>query len=65
VRQHQRRALHLLDDIGDGKSFARSGDAQQSLVREAAAQSIHELFNRLRLIPGRQVIGKQFKIHCA
>ena len=39
-RQHQRRPLHGLDDIGNGEGLAGSGDAQQDLVCQAAVQPV-------------------------
>ena len=53
VRQHERRPLHLLNHVGDGKRLSRSRDAQQGLMSQAAGESIDELLDGLRLIAGR------------
>ena len=43
VRHDQRRALHALDDVGDGVCLARARDAQQRLVRQAVLEALDEL----------------------
>ena len=45
VGQHQRGALHLLDDLGHGVGLAAAGDAQQHLLAQAVLQSLRQLFN--------------------
>ncbi len=39
VRQHQRRPLHGLDDVGHRERLARAGDAHQHLLLAAVAQA--------------------------
>ena len=56
VREHQRRALHALDHVGDGEGLARTGHAQQRLVREALLEPFDQLRDRLRLIAGGLVV---------
>ena len=51
-RQHQRRALQLRDDVGDGERLARAGDAEQRLVGLAAAEPGHQRGNGFRLVAG-------------
>ncbi len=50
VGQNQRRALHLLDNIGHGKGFSRSRGTEQGLMLLAFLQPRHELFDSLRLV---------------
>ena len=50
VRQHQRRPLHALDDVGHRKGLARAGHAQQHLRAQPVLDALHELVNGLRLI---------------
>jgi hypothetical protein len=61
VRQHERRALHRLDDVSDGKSFATSRDAEQRLVRQPRFDPFDELRDRLGLIAGRVVLTRELK----
>ena len=61
VRQHHGGALHALDHVGDGEGLARSGDAEQRLVRQALAQALDELLDRLRLIARGLVVGFEFE----
>jgi hypothetical protein len=56
-RQHQARALHARDDIGDRVSLARTGHAQQDLMGEAVLQVLDHAFDRGRLIAGRRPVG--------
>ena len=53
VGQDERRAVQLRDRPGQGRRLARAGRAQQRLVVQTAAQPVDELFDRLRLVPGR------------
>ena len=64
VRQHQRRALHVLDDVGDREGLARAGDAEQRLVRQARLEAVDELRDRLRLIARRLVVALQLEAEC-
>ena len=60
-RQHERRALDLLDHVGDREGLAGAGDAEQRLVREAVADALDQLGDRLRLVARRLVVGFQYK----
>jgi hypothetical protein len=53
--------LDLVDDVGDGVSFAGTGHAQQRLVLDAGAESGGQAVNGLGLISSRFVRGNQFK----
>ena len=50
VREHQRRALGLLDDIRHSERFARTGNTHQSLLGQAVVDALHQLRDRLRLV---------------
>ena len=52
-RQHDRRALHLRDDVRHGEGLARAGDAEQHLVLLLPPQALDQLGDRLRLVAGR------------
>ena len=55
--EHQGRALHGLDDVGDGEGLAGPGDPEQGLVRKAAREAIHEGGGGRSLVPGRPEVG--------
>ncbi len=55
-RKDQGRALHRLDDLGHGESFARAGDAEEHLILLRAFEAFDQLRDRRRLITGRLVI---------
>ena len=57
VRQHERRSLHALDDVGDREGLARPGDAQQGLVCQAVAQGRRPARDRLGLVAGGLIVG--------
>ena len=52
-REHQRRFLHRFDDVGDGERLARTGHAQQRLMRETRLKTVDQFLDRVRLIAGR------------
>ena len=52
-REHQCGTPGARDDVGHRVGLARSGDAQQRLVREAVAETLDQLDDRLRLVAGR------------
>src|SRR5690606_3258160 len=52
VRDDQRRALQLRDDIGNRVGFSGAGGAEKYLMRQAVARALGEFFNRLRLVAG-------------
>ena len=61
VGQHQGRSLHLLDDIGHSEGFARAGDAQQRLLRQAQLHSLGQFGDSLRLVAGGFIIADNLK----
>src|SRR6185295_19946106 len=50
VREHERRALHALDDASDRESFAAARDAEQLLIFGAVVQAPDERIDGGRLI---------------
>ena len=50
VREHQRRALGLLDDVRHGERLARAGNAHQRLLGQTVVDALHQFGYRLRLI---------------
>jgi len=61
-RQHERRTLHLGDDIGDAEGLARTGHPQQRLVRQTGFQALDQLTDGLRLVAGRLEAGDKLKL---
>ena len=61
VGNHQHRLIHLLDDIGDCKGFARASDPQKGLVLHTSLDALNKLVNGLRLIACRPIFRNQFK----
>ncbi len=61
VGEDQRRALSLLDDLGDGEGLAGAGRAEQNLVVITLVQPLDQLGNRGGLIARRLELGYQFK----
>ncbi len=61
VRHHQGRALDPVDDVTDGEGLAGPRHSQQRLVRQAARESVDELFDRRGLVARRLVVGAQSK----
>ena len=61
VGDDKRRLLDLLDDIGDGKSFARSGNAKKRLFFQTFFNSFHKLFDGFRLVACGRVFGFDFE----
>ena len=61
VRNHERRAIYIFDDIRDRKSFSRTRDTEQRLVFRAGNNSGGQFLNRLRLVAGGRVIGDEFE----
>ena len=55
MRQHQRGAVALGNDIGHGKGLAAAGHAQQGLAAVAPLHPLHQLRDRLRLVAGRGI----------
>ncbi|MCY1174987.1 hypothetical protein D9M73_152070 [compost metagenome] len=51
-RQHQRRALHLGDHVGDAESLARAGHTEQRLVRQPGLDALDHQADGFRLIAG-------------
>ncbi len=57
VREHQGRAVHLLDELGDGEGLARAGDAEQYLFLDALLDAAHQLANGFGLVALRREGG--------
>ena len=62
VGQHQRGALHLLDDLGHGVGLAGAGDALEHLFPQAQIHALGQLFDGLRLVAGGGVFGMDFEL---
>jgi len=52
VREHERRAVQLRDDVRHREGLAGAGDAQEHLLGQAHFEAVHERFDGLRLIAG-------------
>ena len=52
MRHHQRRALHLGDDLRHGVSLAGASGTQQHLVLVTLVDPIHQLADGFRLVTG-------------
>jgi hypothetical protein len=63
VREHQRGALHLGNDVGHGERLARPGHAHQNLKPLASAQAFHQRGNRLRLVSRGSERAVEFERH--
>ena len=63
VGEDQRRPVQLLDHLGNGKSFAGAGDAEQHLMFFAADNAANQLINCARLIATRLVVTDKLKVH--
>ena len=57
VRQHQRRALHRLDDLRHGEGLTRAGHAQKHLLTQTILHTLRQRGDRRRLI-ARGLIGR-------
>ncbi len=55
VRQDERRAVHLLDDLGHREGLARAGDAEQHLMLLAVVDTAGQRLDRGTLISLRFV----------
>ena len=51
----------MCSSICDGESLARTGDAEQRLMRRAGHDACRQLRNGLRLVAGGRVVGDEFK----
>src|SRR3569623_465444 len=60
-RQDQRRALDLLDYVGDGVGLARAGHAQQGLACETIVEALHQGADGVGLVAGGGELGGDFK----
>ena len=60
-RQHDRRPLHLGDDVRHGEGLARAGHAQQHLILLLPPQALDQIDDRLRLVAGRLELGNQLE----
>jgi len=55
VRKYEGRFLNVFDNLGHGKCFTRTGNAQQRLMLQSRLNSIGEQFDRLCLIAGWRI----------
>ena len=62
VREHERRPLHTLDDLGHRVRLAGAGHAEQHLLVDAVFQPLHERVDRLGLVARRLIGRNDFKI---
>ena len=61
VRDHQRRLVHVPNDIGDREGLARTGHSQQRLMLDAGQNGLGQFGNGLRLVTGGLVGRDEFK----
>ena len=57
VREHERRPLDALDDLGHRICLTGAGHAEQHLLVDAVFQPLHKRVDRLRLV-ARRLIGR-------
>ena len=62
VREHERRPLHTLDDLGHRVRLAGAGHAEQHLLVDAVFQPLHERVDCLGLVARRLIGRNDFKI---
>ncbi len=62
VRQNERRALELLDDLRHRIGFSRAGDTQKRLLLKTHFHTVRERLYRLRLIPGGRIFTDNLKV---
>ena len=62
VREHERRPLHTLDDLGHRIRLAGAGHTEQHLLVNAVFHALRECIDRLGLIARRFVGRNNFKI---
>ena len=61
-REHERRALHPLDHLGDRERLPRAGDPEQRLVPLAVLEPLHQGGDRLGLVARGREIGDQLEL---
>ena len=59
----ERRTIGLLDDLGNAKSLARTGNAEQDLMFLARAKTMHQLIDGAGLVAPGFVCGDELKVH--
>ena len=57
MAQNQGGFLDLLNDIGHSEGLARASDTEQCLCGGTVANALNKLFNGLRLIACRFILG--------
>ena len=62
VRQHQRGAVALGNDVGHGKGFAAAGHAQQGLAAVAPLNALYQLLNGLGLVTRGGIVGDEMEL---
>ncbi len=65
VRHDQGRTLGLLDDLGHGEGFTRSGHPQQNLIMLALGYAFQQVGDGARLIAGRLIGGSETEFPAA
>ena len=63
VRNNECRLLHLLDNVRRREGLPRAGHTEERLVRHTRLIALHQLLNRLRLIPRRCFFCREFEFH--
>ena len=63
VRQHQRRAVRLFDELGHGERLAGAGHAEQNLMLFLVEHTSGELLDGLTLIAARAIVADEFEVH--
>ena len=61
MRDDERRFADVFDDIRDGEGLARTGHAEQRLMRRAGPEAFRQLRDRLGLIAGGLIGRDEFK----
>ncbi len=62
VSKDKRRSVNIGDDVGHGKGFTRTGNAQQNLFFLTAFKTLDQLFDRLGLVACGVLIGMYNKL---
>ncbi len=63
MREDERGAVHLLDDLGHGEGLAGAGDAEQDLVLVSGVEAGDELGDGAGLVALRLVVGDELEVH--
>ena len=63
VREHERGAVDVGDDVRHGEGLAGARDAEQDLIAQAHVESPRQCLDGLRLVAGGSELGVQLKVH--